>query len=330
MHYSWLTPPAHLIPRCSDRPPPLKSCLIPLNEDLEALPSDEPFVRKTVHFPDDANLVQVRVIPPRYISPWARVNPFVKAEPVDKSLKTTSIKFAPYLPLQANVFPSRHQDDSKPLPRKARSARPIVWRPGNFAAAYANEPRSPRFEPSSEGSQAAPDTDWSCDTASFSGQLPVAVECGPLLETIPRGSSIEPAIDGSHAPAFNMSTLISALPESHAFDMSSLEHELPDLEASSTVFDLTALAEALPGLSVSPSTSPSTPVSQSSHVSLTPNPPAEAQHARVVVQAHVQVGPMAYPWLSILCWMLFVMTFIFPRLAPALLAILAFILIKGT
>ncbi|KAJ5549860.1 hypothetical protein N7461_004558 [Penicillium sp. DV-2018c] len=319
MHFSWLTPPAHLIPRCSDRPPPLKSCLIPLDEDLEAL----------LHFPDDENLVQVRVIPPRNISPWARVNPFVKAEPVDKSLKTTSIKFAPYLPLKANVFPSRHQDNSKPLPRKARSARPIVWRPGSFAAAYANEPRSRRFESSSEGSQAAPNTDWSCDTASFSGQLPVAVECGPLLETIPRGSSIEPAIDGSHAPAFNMSALTSALPESHAFGMSSLEHELPNLEASSTIFDLTALMEALPDISGSPSTSPPTPVPQSSHVPSTPYHPAEAQHARVVVQARVQVGPVAYPWLSTLCWMLFVMAFIFPRLAPALLAVLAFILMNG-
>ncbi|KAJ5558325.1 hypothetical protein N7461_002297 [Penicillium sp. DV-2018c] len=35
-----------------------------------------------------------------------------------------------------------------------------------------------------------------------------------------------------------------------------------------------------------------TPIPRSSHVRSTPNPPAEAQHARVVIQARVQDGPM--------------------------------------
>ncbi|KAJ5545239.1 hypothetical protein N7535_006378 [Penicillium sp. DV-2018c] len=63
-----------------------------------------------------------------------------------------------------------------------------------------------------------------------------------------QGSFIEHLIDGSPAPAFDKSTLTSALPDSHAFDMSALQHALPGLEAIGTAFDMSALMEVLPDL----------------------------------------------------------------------------------
>ncbi|KAJ5125017.1 uncharacterized protein N7515_008842 [Penicillium bovifimosum] len=313
MYFTYLPPPADLIPRCRDAPPPGKSCLVNVDEDLEELPSDEPFVRKSVHFADDVDLVQVRVIP----------------APKDKWRKDL-INYSPHRSANNNRLPSQKLKSPKRRGPKARSARPHVRCPGRFGAAYAAEPSSPRFEPSSEGSQATPAADCSSDAAtSFRGQPPATAKCGPLPETIRQGPTIEPAMDGSHAVAFDMSRLTSALPESHTFDMSALQHALPDLEATGSAFDLAALVEALPDLDGSSGTLPLTPVPKSLAAPSTTNSPSEAGHSRVVVQTHVQVGPMVRAWFSHLSWALFVMAFIFPRLAPALPAVLAFLLIVG-
>ncbi|KAJ5130304.1 uncharacterized protein N7515_006343 [Penicillium bovifimosum] len=330
MYFTYLPPPAHLMPRCCDAPPPLKSCLVNVDEDLEELPSDEPFVRKSVHFADDVDLAQVRVIPARNLPPrcWRESTPLLGRVAEDKWRKDL-INYSPHRSIINNRFPSQNLKPKRQR-RKARSARPHVRRPGSFGGAYATEPRSHRFEPSSEGSQATPAADCSSDAAtSFRGQPLATAKCGPLPETIRQGSTIEPAMDGSHAPAFDMSRLTSALPESHTFDMSALQHALPDLEATGSAFDLAALVEALPDLDGSSGTLPLTPVPKSLAAPSTTNSPSEAGHSRVVVQTHVQVGPMVHTWSSHLSWALFVLAFIFLRLAPALPVVLAFLLIVG-
>ncbi|KAJ5121349.1 uncharacterized protein N7515_009310 [Penicillium bovifimosum] len=310
MHFTYLPPPAHLIPRCRDAPPPKKSCLVNVDEDLEELPSDEPFVRKPVHFADDVDLVQVRVITARHLPPrcWRENTPLLGRVAEDnQKLKSP-----------------KHRGP------KARSARPHVRCPGRFGAAYATEPSYPRFEPSSDGSQATPGADCFIGaTISFRGQPPVTAECGPL-PVILQGLTIEHAIDGSHAPAFDMSKLSSALPARHTLDMSALQHALPDLEAPGTAFQMAALVEALPNLdgSCSSGTSPLSPVPKSLAAPFTSHSP-EAGHSRVVVQTRVQVGPMVRAWSSHLSWVLFVLAFIFPRLAPAMPAVYAFILIAA-
>ncbi|KAJ5121247.1 uncharacterized protein N7515_009208 [Penicillium bovifimosum] len=164
------------------RPPPLKSCLIRVDEDLEELPSDEPFVRKSVHFPNDADLEQVRPIPARDVSP----------------------------PCSSEV------------------------------------------------------------------------------------TSLDKA-------------------------------EAEDIGA----FDMSALLEVLSELDGSTDTPPPTPVHKPLEVPVTFNPPPEDGGSRVVVQTRGQVGPQAHSWINHLCWGLFVLAFIVPRLAPALLAGLAFLFIVG-
>ncbi|KAJ5121311.1 uncharacterized protein N7515_009272 [Penicillium bovifimosum] len=330
MYFTYLPPPAHLVPRCSDAPPPLKSCLANVDEDLEELPSDEPFVRKSVHFADDVDLVQVRVIPARNLPPrcWRESTPLLGKVAEDKWRKDL-INYSSHRSAKNNRLPSQKLKSPKRRGPKARSARPHVRCPGRFGAAYAAEPKSPRFEPSSDGSKATPAADCCIGaTTSFRGQPPVTAECGPLPEIL-QGLTIEPAIDGSHAPAFDMSKLSSALPESHTLDMSALQHALPDLEATGVAFDMTALVEALPDLDGSLGTLPLTPVPKSLAAPFTSNSPPEAGHSRVVVQARVQVGPMVRAWISHLSWVLFVLAFIFPRLAPALPAVYAFLLIAA-
>jgi hypothetical protein len=306
------SPPPPPLPRSRDRPPPLKSCLPDVDEDLEALPSDEPFVRKTVHFPDDKDLVQVRTIPPRPPR-WTADSKFMKATVHDNSRKD----FIMYSPRQSstnNRFLIK-RPDGRARPRfETRSAWSSVQRSYRLGAAYATEPRSPRFEPSSDGSQATPAADCSFDATSFRGQPPATAECGPQPETILRG----------HAQPLDMSTLTSALPDSDTFDMSSLLHALPEPEVTGTAFDMTSLVEALPDLDGSHGASPLTPVPKSLDVPSTPESP-EVGYPRVVVQTHVQVGPMSGTWFSRLCCTLFVLAIIFPRLVPALLAVLAFL-----
>ncbi|KAJ5121339.1 uncharacterized protein N7515_009300 [Penicillium bovifimosum] len=332
MHFTYLPPPADLIPRCRDAPPPKKSCLVNVDEDLEELPSDEPFVRKSVHFADDVDLVQVRVIPARNLPPrcWRENTPLLGRVAEDKWRKEL-INYSPHRSANNNRLPSQKLKSPKRRGPKARSARPHVRCPGRFGAAYAAEPSSPRFQPSSDGSQATLAADCFIGaTISFRGQPPVTAVCGPLPQPL-RGSTIEPAIDGSRAAAFDMSTLSSALFESHTLDMSALQHALPKLEATGTAFQMAALVEALPDLdgSCSPGTSPLTPVPKSLAAPFTSNSPPEVGHSRVVVQARVQVGPMVRAWSSHLSWVLFVLAFIFPRLAPAVPAVWAFLIIAA-
>ncbi|KAJ5558193.1 hypothetical protein N7461_002165 [Penicillium sp. DV-2018c] len=213
------------------RPPPLplKSCLVLPDEDLEELPSDEPFVRKSVHFPADEDLVQVRLIPPR-------------------------------------EFPPCVAED--------------------------------------------------CEFIDAVEQLSTPVVCGLPPQTAHQGPIIEPALDGSHAPAFDLSALEDALPDVESDEA---------VEAAGTAFDMSALIEALPDIDESTATSPLTLVPEPlEEAPSTSNVPAEAGHSRVAVQAHDQFRPMdGYNWVSHLCWTLFVLVFILPGLLPALLGVLA-------
>ncbi|KAJ5558174.1 hypothetical protein N7461_002146 [Penicillium sp. DV-2018c] len=213
------------------RPPPLplKSCLVPADEDLEELPSDEPFVRKSVHFPADEDLVQVRLIPPR-------------------------------------EFPPCVAED--------------------------------------------------CEFIDAVEQLSTPVVCGLPPQTAHQGLIIEPALDGSHAPAFDLSALEDALPDVESDEA---------VEAAGTAFDMRALMEALPDIDESTVTSPLTLVPEPlEEAPSTFNAPAEAGHLRVAVQAHDQFRPTdGYNWVSHLCWTLFVLAFILPGLMPALLGVLA-------
>ncbi|KAJ5563239.1 hypothetical protein N7535_008403 [Penicillium sp. DV-2018c] len=198
------------------RPPPLplKSCLVPADEDLEELPSDEPFVRKSVHFPADEDLVQ------------------------------------------------------------------------------------------------------DCEFIDAVEQLSTPVVCGLPPQTAHQGLIIEPALDGSHAPAFDLSALEDALPDVESDEA---------VEAAGTAFDMSALMEALPDIDESTVTSPLTLVPEPlEEAPSTFNAPAEAGHLRVAVQAHDQFRPTdGYNWVSHLCWTLFVLAFILPGLLPALLGVLA-------
>ncbi|KAJ5576294.1 hypothetical protein N7535_003220 [Penicillium sp. DV-2018c] len=197
------------------RPPPLplKSCLVLADEDLEELPSDEPFVRKSVHFPADEDLVQ------------------------------------------------------------------------------------------------------DCEFIDAVEQLSTPVVCGLPPQTAHHGPIIEPALDGSHAPAFDLSALEDALPDVESDEA---------VDAAGTAFDMSALMEALPDIDEPTVTSPLTPVPEPLEAPSTFNAPAEAGHLRVAVQAHDQFRPTdGYNWVSHLCWVLFVLAFILPGLLPALLGVLA-------
>ncbi|KAJ5124559.1 uncharacterized protein N7515_008384 [Penicillium bovifimosum] len=94
-------------------------------------------------------------------------------------------------------------------------------------------------------------------------------------------------------------------------------------------FDMSALLEVLSELDGTVDTPPPTPVHKPLEMPCTINPPPEAGDSRVVVQTRGQVGPWAHTWFSHLCWGLFVLAFIVPRLGPALLAGLAFLFIAG-
>ncbi|KAJ5562328.1 hypothetical protein N7461_001089 [Penicillium sp. DV-2018c] len=136
---------------------------------------------------------------------------------------------------------------------------------------------------------------------------------GNVLHTAHHGPIIEPALDGSHAPAFDLSALEDALPDVESDEA---------VDAAGTAFDMSALMEALPDIDEPTVTSPLTPVPEPLEAPSTFNAPAEAGHLRVAVQAHDQFRPTdGYNWVSHLCWVLFVLAFILPGLLPALLGV---------
>ncbi|KAJ5457775.1 hypothetical protein N7475_009163 [Penicillium sp. IBT 31633x] len=273
----------------ADRPPPLKSCLAPTDwdDDLEALPSDEQFVRKKVHFPEDKDLVKIKEIPARPPR-LAEVGVFKIARPGDDSKKmcimystsgsSTNVRFLRELP------------DDRIRPRfETRCPWGSVQRSYRLAAAYARVPGSPRYGPAPDGSQHAPSRDE--PATSSDGSLP------------------EPASDGSHASAFDMSSLTRALPDTHdTFDMSSLLHALPDPDGSSDA------------------SSPA-PVPKSLDARIARRPP-KVRSVREV-QTHVQVGPFSATCFYYLCELMLVLLVVSPSLVPALLAVLALLFLHG-
>ncbi|KAJ5782363.1 hypothetical protein N7457_004137 [Penicillium paradoxum] len=316
---------------CVDRPPPLKSCLaIPdLDDDLDALPSDEPFVRKSVHFPDDEDLVQVKTIPARPPR-LTELGKFKVARPGDDSRRMCILYYSPATITNARFLRQRPDDLVRPR-FETRNPWGSVQRSYRFAAAYATEPRSPRSGPVPDGPQHTPEppatpSDGSLQEPASDGSLDAPTSDGPLPATSSDGSSLEPAFDGSHAPSADLSSLTRALPSNHAAsDMPSALHALPDPDAG-PMFDMSSLMRALPDPDDSSNASPIAPVPEPLDASITRRRP-EVEYIRVV-QTHVQVGPLSTTWFNRLCWLIVLVAF-FPSLMPAAIAVLALLFLYG-
>ncbi|KGO64760.1 hypothetical protein PITC_073580 [Penicillium italicum] len=201
------------------RPAPLKSCLASSDSGRDSNPSEEPHVRKTVHFPDDKLfLEQVRTIPAR---------PDLTKKGIFKRGQIAETKsFLMYTsnPLGTNQrFLSKLPGSSGPR-YESHSQWMSVVRARYLAAAYVSQPRSPRSAPSSDES---------------------VFDMSSLKEALP-----EPASGSSvHGSAFDMSSLTDALPEPNdTFNMRSLVEALPEaaLKPRGFASDMSSLKRALP------------------------------------------------------------------------------------
>ncbi|KAJ5528865.1 hypothetical protein N7527_002258 [Penicillium freii] len=281
------------------RPAPLKSCLAA--SDRDSTPSEEPHVRKTVHFPEDKLFLErVRTIP-------ARKNRYQEttfkrgqvAETKSFLLYTSNLsglnqRFLSRLPGRDGPQYERHSQWMS------------VVRARQLAAAYSSQPRAPQSAPSSDES--------TFDMASLKDALP------------------EPASGSSpHGSAFDMSSLTDALPDPNdTFDMRSLMDALPEPDGSPRALasDMSSLKRALPD--------PDTP-SEVSSLAPAPKsvvaPPSCDILAEVHVRAvhtHVQVGPFSATCFYNLCGLCILLGLCFPCLAPALYAALVLLFVYGT
>lgn len=281
------------------RPAPLKSCLAA--SDRDSAPSQEPHVRKTVHFPEDKLFLErVKTIP-------ARKDRYKKT--IFKKGQIAETKS--FLLYTSNLSGSNQRFLSKlPGSDGPQYERHSQWmsvvRARQLAAAYSSQPRAPRSAPSSDES--------TFDMASLKDALP------------------EPASGSSpHGSDFDMSSLTDALPDPNdTFDMRSLMDALPEPDGSprGLAFDMSSLKRALPD--------PDTPSEVSSSLALAPRSvvaphsgdiPAEV-HIRAV-HTHVQVGPFSATCFYNLCGLCLMLGFCFPCLAPALYAALVPLLFYG-
>lgn len=283
------------------RPAPLKSCLAASDFDRDSTPSEEPRVRKTVHFPEDKLFLErVRTIPAR--KDRDRKTIFKKGQVAE----TKSFLLYTSNPSGSNQrFLSKLPGSDGPRYERHSQWMSVV-RARQLAAAYSSQPRSPQSAPSSDES--------TFDMASLKDALP------------------EPASSSSpHGSAFDMSSLTDALPDPNdTFDMRSLMDALPEPDGSPHGFasDMSSLKRALPD--------PDTP-SEVSSLALAPKSvvaprycdlPAEV-HVRAV-HTHVQVGPFSASCFYNLCGLCLLLGFCFPCLAPALYAALVLLFIYGT
>ncbi|CAI7671518.1 unnamed protein product [Penicillium palitans] len=270
------------------RPPPLKSCLAA--SDRDSAPSEEPHVRKTVHFPEDKLFLErVRTIPAR--KDRDRKTIFKKGQIAE----TKS-----FLLYTSNPSGSNQRFLSK-LPRsdgpqyERHSQWMSVVRARQLAAAYSSQPRAPRSAPSSDES--------TFDMASLKDTLP------------------EPASGSSHGSAFDMSSLTDALPDPNdTFDMRSLMDALPEPDGSprGLASDMSSLKRALPD--------PDTPSGVSS---LAPAPKSVVAPHSCDIPAEVHVGPFSASCFYNLCGLCLLLGLCFPCLAPALYAALVLMFVYG-